>query len=394
MTMDPDLEHNPRYQCLDLWRGLFCLFVVLEHAAVALWPGAAEGSEGARQLKIWLLAPLMKNLGTPLFFVISGYCIAASVDASRRKSAAPWAFLGRRFWRIFPPYWMSVLGFVVLVMALDALGLGHWYNHRFGLELYRPARLDGAQWLGNLSLTETWRPRIFGGTYPEIYTRVGWALCYQEQFYLVCFGLFLLAPRRLYRALAATTAAIVAVRVIAWDSGALGRLDGLFPIYWHEFAVGLAVYWRLNVRASRAVRRAVDLGLVGLLAITARNGPDSTVAAAAFGLVLIALRRWDEPIGRLGPLEPLRSLGRRSYSIYLIHLPVCVLTGAAMNELGVNGFWGHAATTIPASLAGSLAVGWLFHHWIDLHFHKPPRIDVSRFKLPRPRPPIPATTGA
>ena len=64
------------------------------------------------------------NLGVSLFFVISGYCIAASAEATARKGGSPWGFMGRRVWRIYPPYWAALLGFVAVVVALDAAGLG------------------------------------------------------------------------------------------------------------------------------------------------------------------------------------------------------------------------------------------------------------------------------
>ena len=70
----------------------------------------------------------MMYLGVPIFFVISGYCIAASADSSRRKGDSPWTFLKRRFWRIYPPYWASLVGLIALVAVLDAAGLSRFYT--------------------------------------------------------------------------------------------------------------------------------------------------------------------------------------------------------------------------------------------------------------------------
>ncbi len=375
--MIPPLEHNPRYHALDLWRGLFCLVVVLEHAGVALWPGISDASGFEQGLRLAIVTPLRWNVGTPLFFVISGYCIAASTDAHRRKGHSPLRFLARRLWRIFPSYWAALLGFAVVVTVLDLVGLERWHRSDLSLELVSLHELKPSQWLGNLTLTETWRPRVWG-TEELIFTRVAWSLCYQEQFYLVCFLLLLAFPRRYFGALGMATAVIVGFRVVAWDAGALHRFDGMFPKLWHEFAVGLAVFWRLNARTTPLSRRMVDLGLVVLLGLACCFGSRSTIAAAGFGLALIAMRRWDEPIRQCTWLDPIRACGRRSYSIYLIHLPVCLLVNAVIGSLGVREFWFRLAVMIPASLAMSLLVGWAFHHWIDVKFTELPKFGSSR----------------
>src|SRR5437867_2732970 len=82
-----------RYATLDVWRGLACLMVVVHHAGYALGEAEMEGS-WPRWL-VWLVIRRL-DVGVTLFFVISGYCIAASLEATRRRGEAPWAFLGRR----------------------------------------------------------------------------------------------------------------------------------------------------------------------------------------------------------------------------------------------------------------------------------------------------------
>ena len=94
-----------------------------------------------------------------------------------------------------------------------------------------------AQWFGNFTLTETYRP-LLGGIDPLLLNRVAWALCYQEQFYLVCFLALLIAPKRLPVALGLATLLIVLYQLISWDIGRSHYSAGLFPDLWHEFAVG------------------------------------------------------------------------------------------------------------------------------------------------------------
>ena len=102
--MLPPLANNPRYRLLDVWRGVACLMVVLHHAGFAVMFESATGSPLEAWLKYAIVGFLWRmNLGVPLFFVISGYCIGASVDATRRRGMGSLAFLGRRIWRIYPP---------------------------------------------------------------------------------------------------------------------------------------------------------------------------------------------------------------------------------------------------------------------------------------------------
>jgi peptidoglycan/LPS O-acetylase OafA/YrhL len=379
--MDPPLERDPRYRLLDTWRGVACLMVVLHHAGFAVVLDLVSGDGWESWLREGVIGLLWRmNLGVPLFFVISGYCIGASADATRRRGSGAWAFLARRFWRIYPPYWAAVLWFVAVTAGLDALGLTRWHygQGRYALQLDSPSRLDAIQWLGNLTLTEEWRPLAWRPPPKRIITRIAWSLCYEEQFYFVCFLALLLAPRRLYRALAAVTIVAVSLCVVLADAGALQRIAGAFPTLWHEFAVGLAVYWRLNVPAPAWAKRGVELGLVGLLGIGLYSaGPStpvefSTAAAAAFGLALIALRDRDEAAERARWLAPLRACGRRCYSIYLVHLPVCTVVNLWLVERGLVGFWARALLVVPISALAAVGVSWVFFRVVERHFLNPP----------------------
>jgi hypothetical protein len=80
---------DPRYLTLDLWRGLACLMIVVLHAT----HNANEAIGTAGPLGKAVLAILSRlGIGVPIFFVISGYCIAATSDSTRRKPRAPARF--------------------------------------------------------------------------------------------------------------------------------------------------------------------------------------------------------------------------------------------------------------------------------------------------------------
>ena len=146
---------------------------------MALWQSFPQATGIDRWLRGGLVTCLTLNLGAPLFFVISGYCIASSLVSSRRKGTSPTRFLARRLWRIFPPYWASVLIIALVVVILDRLGLAWLFRTGVGLELAAPSSLSWSQWFGNVTLTETWRPLVGGNSFPSLLNRVAWALCYQ-----------------------------------------------------------------------------------------------------------------------------------------------------------------------------------------------------------------------
>jgi peptidoglycan/LPS O-acetylase OafA/YrhL len=347
-----------------------CLSVVVYHAGFALGRDEVVGVASAGWVRWGIVAGLrLLSMGVPLFFVISGYCIAASADSSCRRGLSSWSFLRRRFRRIYPPYWMALLGVVALTLGLDAAGLGRWHRDvSHALRLGSPGAMGWSQWVGNLTLTETWRPLAWGVADHEPYTRVAWTLCYEEQFYFACFVMLWLAPRRLGLALAGLSAAAMALRVWAWRAGALGRLDGTFPMLWHEFAVGLVVYWRLNVARGRAAGWIVAIGLAALAVIGMRWGMRQTAGAGVFGLVLIALRRFDGLAESRSWIRFLGACGRRCYSIYLAHLPVCTVSVACLLELGLTGFWTRTLVLVPAVSLLATAAGWAFFALVETHF--------------------------
>ncbi len=86
---------------LDAARGLAALAVVAFHIRL---------SDSFRESLPTIHAIATHGyLGVPLFFVISGFCLAASAASSRRNNESALSFLKRRFRRIYPPLWCSMI---------------------------------------------------------------------------------------------------------------------------------------------------------------------------------------------------------------------------------------------------------------------------------------------
>lgn len=84
----------PRDGRLDALRGLAALLVLACHAAVALVPGAGTFTDHVFNLG---------HVGVVVFFLVSGMIIPQSARHGLR------VFLIRRFFRLYPIYWVSVL---------------------------------------------------------------------------------------------------------------------------------------------------------------------------------------------------------------------------------------------------------------------------------------------
>ena len=389
MSRPPDLVRSPRYELLDACRGVACLMVVVHHAGFALLPSEGTIDGPLLPLRRALIGTIRHlDLGVPLFFVISGYCIAASVDATRRRGSSSLRFLSRRVWRIYPPYWAALLWFLAVTIGFQRLGLERLLccHSPYGLELVLPQSLNPSQWFGNVTLTESWRHLVGGGS-QSIFTRVAWSLCFEEQFYFLCFAILLIAPGRLYGMLAMATLAIVLFRIAAADVGYLQQHEGTLVDLWHQFAVGLAVYWTLNVPSLAWQRWGIVLGLSAMAVLGFHqhiaNTPVtySTAASAAFGLLLIGLRDLDGPINATVIARVLRIFGRRSYSIYLYHLPVTSVGTFWLYEAGLRRFWTRALVTVPLVASVAVAVSCLAYWLVERHFLNPP---VVGRKVDRP----------
>ena len=157
------------------------------------------------------------GVGVPIFFVISGYCIAATCDSARRRPRAMGDFYLRRFRRIFPPYWIY-LGLVAALFGLLAiLGWPKAILTDRGLTLKCPWDMSPWQLVGSVFLTAGWQDRLVGPG--GLMSGQAWSLCYEEQFYLVSGLLLWFAPRDFFPGVAAVSGLVLALYLVGACSG-------------------------------------------------------------------------------------------------------------------------------------------------------------------------------
>jgi peptidoglycan/LPS O-acetylase OafA/YrhL len=372
-----------RYASLDVWRGVACLMVAVGHAAGPGLESVVSHAPGRGETWQWLSSDpviflLLKGwLGVPLFFVISGYCIMATLASSKRSRSSASEFAWRRFRRIFPPYWISLVVFLALSLLTQAsTGIATW-----GEEHVSPYTLSTLEWIGNATLTATWIGN-FDASSVRLVNPVAWTLCYEEQFYAIALVLFLVARAKILQG-----ALVVTIGVLVVNRGAafLGLSPLLYGTFvdgrWLQFGLGVALYWLLN-RASPVARRlGVVFGLVAVVtgaivqwqSVRLRqplqgNPVFELVVAVGFFVLLLLLHASDRALFEHPLARPFRYCGTRCYSLYLVHLPVVTLIAGLLCQLGVTGVPATVLVSVPLAVVAAIAVAAVFHHFVERRF--------------------------
>jgi peptidoglycan/LPS O-acetylase OafA/YrhL len=324
-----------RYHGLDAWRGLAALAVVCFHMTGPLVP---------LHHALWSDVLLSGWAGVFVFFPISGYCILAAVHI--RGEISPRSFLVRRWWRIFPTYWASVL--LTLLIALIALP----WNHGSLASM----RLSPALWLGVATLTQNFFGQ--GGVVNPVY----WSLGFEEQFYvIVALSLLLGANTRRALFLVLGVAAVCYLRLPE------PRIPGLFLEYWLHFLAGAGAFmWQESPSGRWWALLTWCICAAGLWPSWSIHLMISLGAAVLMCLARPLDRFWIRT--RAGRV--LISLGTISYSLYLVHVPIGGRVMNILKRLQPRSDAALAACVAVGALA-SLVAAVLFHRWVERRFKRP-----------------------
>ncbi|HET6399306.1 MAG TPA: acyltransferase, partial [Candidatus Thermoplasmatota archaeon] len=342
---------------LTILRGAAALAIVVFHA-FAQYKGLRGWPDGG--------APPFLNhfwIAVDLFFVLSGFLIAGpwlNHPALVRKAWRWGIYLRRRAVRIVPPYYAAV-AVAVAVLAMSARGLLPPY----------PDLPPAAGWRdvwSHLLFLHPLHPDTFFSLNP-----VFWTLGVEAQFYL---ALPLLAaatslwPRATVAAAAATT---LAVRYATYSPDlALGLIGFQLPGFTFHFVLGILAARLMGRQAKvpRWLERTWWLPATLLVALPLLLLPPGATAQATesrlahvlvrplvamgFALAVFFLARRPVP-DRAGPgLAGGVWLGRISYSLYLIHIPVLMV---AHGLVGLP-FWAYLLVGTGLCLAASALFFW------------------------------------
>lgn len=364
---------SSRYEALDLWRGFACLLVLVNHSV--FYRAELAGASQTLSTVNGVIAAVATRLwaGVPLFFVISGYCISATIDSHRRKNGSVGSYFFKRFRRIFPPYWAVLVGAAVLIGVSDLALRGSVV----AAGALRPWWFSPSQWIGSATLTEIWRWHLVGG--PKGLTLgPAWTLCYEEQFYAVTGLLLFLWPKRFFAGAAVITAGVIAVTSAAAHWGV--DIDGFFfDGSWIQFALGILLYYVLNYgrqhRGARAAATVVFASVIvwalsfgSLLLAPEKNAGQAFLIAGAFAVAALWLHPFDARITQHPAMKPLQRCGLMCYSLYLVQAPIINVIRGGLLWSGVDVNRLSPFLSLPLCFVPTLWLAWRFHMAVERRF--------------------------
>ena len=319
---------------IDSLRALAVLAVIIYHVDVNYLPGGF--------------------LGVDLFFVLSGYLISSLIIKEYRKTGSLnlYNFYIRRARRLLPAvYLMITVGLVVMVLFnevllrkshLDAI-FGYIYSSNWWYIFHKLDYFDS-----------------FGAQSPFKHL---WSLAIEEQFYMIFPLLFLLVNRKkkskdgtyklnknfLYVVLGLILVSLIA-HILLFDINNISRI--YFGTDTRAFSllvgvVGAILYPMERLHAKVTPQQNMIYSVVSLVAIATlitvmiytseyntwlyRGG---FLLVAILGLiVIISSGKQHTLMSRLLSFKPIVFIGKISYSLYLWHFPVLVLT-TPISEIG------------------------------------------------------------
>lgn len=319
---------------IDSLRALAVLAVIIYHVDVNYLPGGF--------------------LGVDLFFVLSGYLISSLIIKEYRKTGSLnlYNFYIRRARRLLPAvYFMITVGLVVMVLFnevllrkshLDAI-FGYIYSSNWWYIFHKLDYFDS-----------------FGAQSPFKHL---WSLAIEEQFYMIFPLLFLLVNRKkkskdgtyklnknfLYVVLGLILVSLIA-HILLFDINNISRI--YFGTDTRAFSllvgvVGAILYPMERLHAKVTLQQNMLYSVVSLVSIATlitvmiytseyntllyRGG---FLLVAILGLiVIISSGKQHTLMSRLLSFKPVVFIGKISYSLYLWHFPVLVLT-TPVSEIG------------------------------------------------------------
>ena len=368
----PRRRNRERLHALDGLRGVAAFIVVLHHVLLIAQPVSQPPGEPAPLSAWWWLERTPLKLLTAgheavlVFFVLSG-CVVVLPALKRVDFSWP-GFVASRVVRLLLPAWAAIAFASLLLVIVPRL----------------PQQVTGDSWLARQVQSDWSWPRLvvqfslMGQVVP--YDNVLWTLKWEFLFSLLLPG-FLVVAVLLQRWWLPTG-------LLAVGLGVAGTVGGIQPLeYLPVFFLGVLVAVRLRAiegwSESRGAKRVLvvvlvlsALLLVGefLLAPIVPMGSDGShaligmEALGAVGVVVCAGAgtRFRHLLERRVP----QFLGRISFSLYLVHLPVLATLAFLLGD------WNWPAVGL-IGVPLAVLTGWGFLRLVEKPLHKVAR-DAKR----------------
>ncbi|MFA9216042.1 MAG: acyltransferase family protein [Sphingomonadaceae bacterium] len=340
---------QPQFGWINLLKAGAAQLIVLHHLAFygpmadhvrPLWPALID----------WL--DVDARMAVQVFLVISGFLAAKSLSpAGHPGLGAPLQAVWRRYTKLAPPFLIATL-----IAALASAGASAWMSHD---SISAPATLS------QLSAHALLLHSLLG--YPSL-SAGAWYVAIDFQLYASLVLLLWLSGRAAGRrvlpwlmpfvvALGVTLSLLHFNLDASWDNWAL--------YFFGSYGLGILAWW-----ASDPCRKPAAMVL--LLVLAALPAAAALLVEfrtrIALALVIACLLFL---LGRIRTAAPGRGwsavsrLGQISYSVFLVHFPVCLLVNAAFSRF-VPTDAGWQALGMLLAWGASLLAGSAFFHWVEV----------------------------
>lgn len=370
-----------RITWIDGLRGVASLFIVFHHFIMGYYPAAYKGAEGVPHLQEGVEAAFSQSL--PGFFVtgdlwvsvfclISGFVIAYQVFHMKEERQLSRSLLKRYPRLMLPVFALSAIVYVMLHLEL-------FYNGPASL-------LSGSEWLAQFYQNKTTLYDLFFSSIVDTWI-VGMSTLYSNAFWML--------------------AELFAGSFMAYVLAAMGRGMNQRMLYVYigavllylstnsrltDFALGVLLAYIAEQFGERIESRKKVCICAGILLLAAAvvmgaypvgHEPDNAyrilnhlpkrlnpvyfyhmLAAAS----LVAGIWFLKPLGKALSKKPVLFLGKISYSLYLVHIPILYSLTAwlLVRFMAKTGNYNlSAGLSFAISLVAILVSAWLFYRFIE-----------------------------
>lgn len=326
-----------RMPLIDAFKAVASQLIVLHHLS-AYGPLSITAQQVLPGTLGWLYD--YARMAVQVFLVIGGFLAARTLSGNGQALAgSPLALIWKRYLRLVVPY-LAAIGLAIAGAAIA----DHWMDDEA-----IPARATLAQWLAHAFLLQS----LLG--YDSLSAGV-WYVAIDFQLFALM-ALLLWLGRRRYVApalvlLVATSSLFWFNRDAGWDNWAL--------YFFGSYGLGAAAWW-----ASERKQLSAWLGVIATLAIAALILDFRPRIALALAVALaVGFSRRSGLLECWPNAKPLAFLGQISYSVFLVHFPICLIANALFVQLGFSSP-GAAVFGLFFAWTASIAGGTLFYRWIE-----------------------------
>jgi peptidoglycan/LPS O-acetylase OafA/YrhL len=313
-------------------RGIAALFVALYHLDIgtAYFPVIRHG-----------------YLFVDLFFVLSGFIMACAYEDKLSTGRSIRPFLIRRIGRLYPLFIFSTIAFVLAANTI-VLAKRIAYDYGYASILNNPDALEylvptSSEILATLTMTHS-----LGLFDHLILNTPTWSISVEFYTYFL-FALLCLIFSGRARLVAFLVLGVIGATISVWASIAIHdclELTGCLSVTYdyglarcaYAFSLGvLAVHMTRFVRSHLVgLQIAASLTLGIFFFMLDRLPAIAFLFPLIFTVLILLMHSDDGPLSRLFQKKPFQVLGERSYSIYLMHMPlVLFFENAAKRVTGI-----------------------------------------------------------